>query len=1172
MDTNALKRFAQEARRQLLAQVEARMAHVLEIDSVALREKQSVITELRALISAKGKENVIEEVAYTWFNRLCALRYMDVNHYTRMGVVSPVEGFTQPEILQNAKQGVFNPEWQVDRNRVEGLLSGRITSGNAEQEAYRLLLVSVCNAYAREMDFLFEAIEDYTELLMPEDLLSSQSVLHAVQQTLTAENCQDVEVVGWLYQFYISEKKDQVMATKGAVKKEDIPAVTQLFTPDWIVRYMVQNSLGRLWLLNHPDSAIRLQMEYYIQPAEPETDYLKVASPEELKILDPACGSGHILTYAFDLLYAIYEEQGYDPLEIPRFILSKNLYGIEIDKRAAMLSSFALIMKAMSRDKRFFKRGISPNILEMEDVTFSSQEIKDYLAKIGKDLWTQDLWEGLQQFENAKTFGSLIRPVIKDVPYLRKRMQEAGVFEDLFLSRTSEKVGKVLQMAEYLSPRYQVVVANPPYLSISNANEELKRFATDHYPDGKTDLFAIFILRNLTLVFKNGIVGMITMQSWMFLASYEKLRSFLLKNISIFSLAHIGSRGFDSIGGEVVSTAAFVMINHFDRVRLGSYYRLVDGDNEEQKSRFLREAIVNPYSKMGFRISHLEYFKVPGYPIVYWMLPQFFKIYEKTTLLGDATNPRQGLTTTDNSKFVRLWFEVNKKNIGFGLKSSADALNSSCRWFPYNKGGSFRRWSGNQVEIVDWENDGSRIKQSVIEKYPYLNNNPDFVTKNQSYYFRSGITWSKVSTNLFGSRLQEEGVIFSDAGECIFPDSLLEGYCGYLNSKMVSFLLSYIAPTINFKSSDIAKLPSPSLESIEKSQIIARELVGIFKKDWDSFETSWSFESNSLLKSEAEKHKKIEIIYTEIFVECMSIIELSQQLEEKNNLIFIDAYGLQDKLTPEVPLEAITLTCNPHYRYGPGKKKDEYERLQRADTMKEFISYTVGCMFGRYSLDKPGLILANQGETLKDYLRIIGKKPTFTPTETNVIPILEGDWFADDIVARFKQFLKVTFGEPNYDENLRFIEGALGRDLRGYFLKDFYKDHVQMYKKRPIYWLFSSPKGSFNALIYMHRYHQDTVNILLNQYLREFREKLSAHRKRLDAIIAGAGTSSREKTQALRERESVSLVLQELKDYEDNILFPLATQRINIDLDDGVKANYPKFGDALAKIKGLSDE
>lgn len=1150
MDTNALKRFAQEARRKLLAQVEARMAQVLETDSVALREKQGVINELRALINAKGKESVIEEAAYTWFNRLCALRYMDVNQYTRMGIVSPVEGFTQPEILQNAKQGVFNPEWQVDRNRVEGLLSGRITSSDAEQEAYRLLLVSVCNAYAREMDFLFEAIEDYTELLMPEDLLSSQSVPHAVQKTLTQENCQDVEVVGWLYQFYISEKKDEVMAEKGAVKKEDIPAVTQLFTPDWIVRYMVQNSLGRLWLLNYPDSGIRDQMEFYIQPAEPEKDFLKVASPEELKILDPACGSGHILTYAFDLLFTIYEERGYDPLEIPQLILNKNLYGIEIDKRAAMLSSFALMMKAMSKDRHFSKRKISPNILEMEDVVFSSQEIKDYLAKIGKDLWTQDLWEGLQQFDNAKTFGSLIRPVIQDVPYLRKRMEEAGVFEDLFLSNTNNKLMDILDMSEFLSQRYDVVLANPPYMNSSGMNDDLKRFSKEYFPKSKADLYSMFTERNISLLHEKGLVGMITIPNWMFLSSFESFRKHLLDSSVILNLIHNG-RG---VWGSDFGSCAFILKKISDPEFIGLYKRLFIREGTIASNEMLISRFHNHTNYPFYKKSPQDFQQIPGSPIAYWISNKVARIFINKTI-ADNSYPKFGMSIGDVQKFTRFWFEVPIRNIGFQSRSKEGFIQSRVRWCPLDKGGGFRRWYGNKEFVVNWQNNGLEIK-----------NNEKSAIRNEAFFFKPHFSWTLVTYGKFASRFFNYGYILDTVSNCVYfhEDIPLMNLLPYLNSKIFQYLLNVINPSMANSCGVIGLIPA-LLNTTE--ELVSLPAIEISKRDWDSYENSWEFLVIPLLKApDLPISLPLSEKYQTLRAEWQVMTDETLHLEEKNNRIFIEAYCLQDELTPEVPLEEITLTCNPHYRYKGGSTQEQREARLLEDTIKEFLSYAVGCMFGRYSLEKTGLVLANQGDTLEDYLRIIGKKPIFIPTETNVIPILDSDWFTDDIVARFKQFLKVTFGELNYDENLRFVEGTLGKDLRNYFLKDFYKDHVQMYKKRPIYWLFSSPKGGFNALIYMHRYHQDTVSILLNQYLRELREKLSAHRKRLEAIIAGSGISSRDKTQALKERESVSLVLQELKDYEDNVFFPLAAQRIQIDLDDGVILNYAKFGDALKKI------
>jgi len=1151
MNTNALKLFAQSARRQLLAQVSARMEQVLTTDSAVLREKQAIISQLRVEIEKTSQQALIEEAAYTWFNRLCALRYMDVNNYTRAGIVSPSPGFTQPEILQQAKQGLFDSDWQLDRKRVAGLLNGSIPSPDADQEAYRLLLVAACNSYAREMEFLFTAIPDVTELLMPEDLLSNQSVLQAVRDTLTPEVCQDVEVIGWLYQFYISERKDQVMAAKGAVKKQDIPAVTQLFTPDWIVRYMVQNSLGRLWLLNFPNSNIRSKMEYYVSPADPETDFLRVESPEELKLLDPACGSGHILTYAFDLLYDIYEEQGYDAVGIPRLILQKNLYGIEIDKRAAMLSSFALMMKARAKDKRFFTRGVRPNILEMQDVSFEPGEAKTYLDRVGQDLYTLDLWEGLQQFENAKTFGSLIRPAIKDVPTLRARMQAAGVFEDLFLSKTNEKLLKVLEMSEYLSPRYQVVVANPPYFS-KGMEGEYKQFAQENYPDSKTDTMTMFMEQNLALTKSGGYTGMITLMSWMFLSSFEKLRNKLLELDTILTMAHLGARAFNTIGGEVVSTTMFILRNTELENYQGQYFRLVDGDSEEGKAKMLLEAIVNPDCGWFFRASAQDFKKIPGAPIAYWLSSSFYNVFENCKLLNEYGTPAQGMSTCNVELFTRLWYEVDftktnvlQKNVSY--------------WVRYNKGGQFRKWYGNRDYVVFWGRDGARLKKA------------NATLRNQQFYFSPFIAWTKISSAQTGFRLFERNFLFDGAGGSFFyrQSSIDEhSLLCLLNSRVCQEILKIISPTLNFNENHIGNIPITNVKKIrEKASDIARKCVLISKSDWDLMEISWDFSTNPLFTT--DKFPIPMELYTRwhtLRVEWQVLTDETQRLEVENNRVFIDAYGLQEELGPEVPLEEITLTCNPYYRYSGNYTDAEREARLLQDTMQEFLSYAVGCMFGRYSLDKPGLILANQGETLRDYLKIIGKEPIFRPTETNVIPILDGDWFADDVVLRFKEFLKVTFGEPNYEENLRFIEQALGKDLRKYFLRDFYRNHVQMYKKRPIYWLFSSPKGSFNALIYMHRYQPDTVSVVLNQYLREYREKLDAQRRFLENVSASPVSSAREKTSALKEVENLTRIQSELKAYEDNVLFPLAGQRISIDLDDGVLVNYAKFGEALRKI------
>lgn len=596
MDTSKLRSFAQYARRTLLELVETRLQLVLQADSAARRESLAAVKQLETQIQDNGREQVIDRVAYTWFNRFCALRYMDVNRFNRISVVSPLDGQFQPEILAEAKMGHIDEEMvpTAIQAKVRALLDGTAPSPDPQQEAYRLLVVAVCNYWQRAMPFLFEAIADYTELLMPDDLLSGNSILAYTREAMTPDACEDVEVIGWLYQFYISEKKDEVfegMKKNRKITPENIPAATQLFTPHWIVRYLVQNSLGRLWLLNRPQSRLAGQMEYYIPSEKPETDFLRINSPEDIKVCDPACGSGHMLTYAFDLLYAIYEEEGTDPVEIPEKILSHNLYGIELDERAGELAAFALTMKARARQRRFFNKGIRPQITVLEQVTFSPEELEEYMDAVGRDLFTTGLRETLQQFAEADNFGSLIRPKLDSVTDALATLEAKDMAGNLFLAETHQRVLKVLRMADALSPRYAVVVANPPYMGGKGMNARLSTWAKENYPNSKSDLFAMFMERNLELASKGGSVAMITMQSWMFLSSYEALRSRILNQHTILSMAHLGARAFDSIGGEVVSTTAFVLENSHKPEYRGAYLRLVDGNSEAEKMAMLAKAI-----------------------------------------------------------------------------------------------------------------------------------------------------------------------------------------------------------------------------------------------------------------------------------------------------------------------------------------------------------------------------------------------------------------------------------------------------------------------------------------------------------------------------------------------------------------------------------------------------
>ncbi len=1166
MVTSALKKFAQNARRQLLSEVEAQLGRVLKLDSTELRESAGAIESLKKQIHLTSREAVIDRVAYTWFNRLCALRFMDVNHYTELGIVSPAGDFTLPEILQEAKLGHVNVAFQpfLKMDRLEGVLNGSVPSSDAQQEAYRLLLVAVCNRYHPVMPFMFERIDDYTELLMPGDLLSESSVLSPLREVLSEETCRDVEVIGWLYQFYISEKKDEVfegLKKNRKITPENIPAATQLFTPHWIVRYLVENSLGRLWMLNHADSRLVERMDYYIKPEEPERDYLQITSPEQIRICDPACGSGHMLTYAFDLLYAIYEEEGYPPGEIPENILAHNLYGIEIDERAGELAAFALTMKARARQRRFFQKGVKPNICVLENVRFDESELKSYMDFIGRDLFTAPLQTTLRQFEEADNFGSLIRPAIPNVQWMLKTLESKNVSENLFLSRTHQKVLQVLRQADYLSPKYYVVVANPPYMGGKGMNGRLAEWLKDNYSDVKFDLFSAFIVRNTELAMSRGQLGFMSPFVWMFISSYEKLRCFLINQKTITSLVQLEYSGFD---GATVPICTFTLENACRPDFRGSYVRLTDFRGVENQGPRTLEAIKNPNCGWFYRASAADFKKIPGSPIAYWLSDRMREIFGQGTSLGEIASVVCGMTTGDNALFVRNWFEVAKNKCEFNIQSTEEGIESSKKWFPYNKGGDFRKWFGNNRHVLNWEDNGRDVIK-YGKAFP----------RARQFYFRKSITWTFISSSKFGVRSSDPGFVFDMSGCSAFPENqlLINRVTAFLCTNIVFEYLRVMNPTLNFQVGNVSALPwlNDRIATFgDEIDTIANKAIRTSRSDWDSYETSWDFTCFPLLNSDyrsltlKDTYQKLRTHWREMTLEM-------QCLEEENNRIFIEAYSLQGELTPEVPLNEITLTCNPHYRYGNGKSEEELEALLLADTMRELVSYSVGCMFGRYSLDKPGLILTNQGETVKDYLRQV-PNPTFSPDEDNVIPILEGEWFSDDITERFKKFLKITFGEAHYPGNLAFIENAIGKDIRKFFLKDFYDDHVKRYKKRPIYWLFSSPNGGFNALIYMHRYRPDTVSVVLNGYLRDFRTKLKSRMEHLQLVEANPQTANKDKTAALKEMEKIRKLIKELDEYESKVLFPLATEKIEIDLDDGVKVNYAKFDKALRPIKGLENE
>ena len=1166
MNTNALKKFAQAARNLLIDQVSVRLDMVLAEGAVARREHPRAIARLEAAASG-NRLHVIEQAAYTWFNRFTALRFMDATGLTNPRVVSPAEGATRPEILAEAMAGNL-----PDRARPEiaEYLNGTRPAHDGQAEAYRLLLIHACNEWHGSMSYMFERAdmldraEDYTELLIPDDLLSPDSILVRLREVITEEARQDVEIIGWLYQYYISEKKDQVFAglkKNQKITAENIPAATQLFTPHWIVRYLVENSLGRLWLLNRPQSKLAAKMDYYIAPEEPETDFLRINRPEDIRICDPACGSGHMLTYAFDLLYEIYAEEGHDAAEIPGQILKHNLTGIEIDDRAGALAAFALSMKAAAKlgRRRFLRMEAKPDIVVLQDVRVTPAEMQDVAAVVGKDLFTDELRKTLGQFEQAKNFGSLIVPELRD-PAETLRVVEARDFgSDLLLKEVQERVVAVLRMAEALSSKYHVVVANPPYAGSRGLNAGLKNWLSKSYPNGKADLFSAFIERATLLAIRHGWNALVTMETWMFLSSYEQLRTMLLSRSSIRTMVHMPylGKGGTSMGISFGTTAYVASIAAASEVP-AEYVciRYYETDDNGVPFEF------PVFNERRGRVATSQFLSIPSSPIAYWISDEALRAFRNGVELGEVSTTRKGMVTANNDIFVRSWQEVSVNRTKFDSTDRSDAEASGRKWFPYIMGGDFRKWYGNRENVVNWLSDGHEIKTKMHpteDRVWATNFNLDFI-------FRHNVNWNSITSAKLSFRLSPGGELFASTGLACFSEKNDDAVVSFLNSSVASYFLSIIAPTMSANPGDIGRLPfielsDPSLlgavQSCEK----------LSRNDWDAYETSWDFTSLPLLSPD-HRTGTLADTYAALRTHWEGMTDEMQRLEDENNRIFIDAYGLQDELTPEVPIEEITLTCNPAYRYGVKSSDEDREARLREDTVAEFLHYGVGCMFGRYSLDAPGLILANQGEGVEDYLARV-PKPSFAPDRDNVIPVLDGDWFADDIVTRTRDFLRVTFGEATFRENLAFVEAALGKDLRKWFTKDFFDYHVRRYKKRPIYWMFSSPKGSFNALIYMHRYRPDTVSVVLNQYLREFIAKLEVERARLENLTEDSTATQSARTKAQKDIGTVIKRIAELTEWEREVIYPMAQQKIVIDLDDGVKRNYPLFAGALRPIKGL---
>ncbi|MBN8706502.1 MAG: BREX-1 system adenine-specific DNA-methyltransferase PglX [Bacteroidetes bacterium] len=1160
MNTNNLKRFAKEARIKLLDQVGRKLEFVLTHDTAELRGKQKEVEQLKKKITEHTKEQVVEMVAYTWFNRLMALRFMDANGYTIPKVVTPLPGMTNPEVLQNALAGNIEPELKLDRQRLNDLLDGKTAATDAHTQAYKMLLVASCNQWHTAMPFMFERISDYSELLLPDDLLSDYSIVADIRNGMSDEDCQQEELIGWLYQFYISDKKDDVfdkLKKNIKITAENIPAATQLFTPRWIVRYMVENTLGKLWLTLKPNSKLRDHMPYYIEAPEGNTpapvpeDLLTTNNNQlatKLTFLDPCQGSGHVLVYAFDLYTKIYEEEGYNTNEIPALILTHNLFGIDIDERAAQLAAFALTMKARSYYPRFLRKPVQPHVIALENVNEETikQTVKLPVTVKGKVKFRyEDL--SLNLLTQADNFGSLIQIEPDEAKVIQ--IQEGSIWQ--------EQQQKLKDQSEYLSRQYHCVVTNPPYLGQKGMNSLLKVFIEKEYLKSKYDLMACFMERCLEFNSINGKSALINQHSWMFLSSYDELRLQFIRNVQFENMLHLGSRTFPEIGGEVVQNTAFTFCKCMPHMNC-KFIRLTDFGNSQIKDDKTKLAIQDNNCSWFFTANQYDFGKIPGSPFGYWISKTTINNFTTGKSLGEIADPRLGMSTNDNGRFLRFWHEVNKNNISYNSISLEAAKNSNCKWFPYNKGGGFKKWYGNFENVINYENDGKEVKEYAA----YLYKSFSRTVKNIPYFFRGGLTWSLICSGKFTCRKLDDGFVIGDAGPTCYPKTSDYLYVlGLLNTKPADEILKLLNPTMNYSPGVLKLFPVISINEMNVIDGIVEIALAISKEDWFSRETSWDFTKNEIIKQKEEEIASAFKKYSNDWSEKFIILHIK---EEELNKQFIEIYGLENELTPNVPLEEITIL-------------QEESKIVKGElfidpipVLLQLLSYSVGCLFGRYSLDKPGLILANQGETLQEFLKQV-PNPSFMPDDDNIIPVLEGEWFTDDIVGRFKVFLKAAFSEEHFEENLNYIEDTIGKDIRRYFVKDFYYDHIKRYKKRPIYWMFSSPKGHFKALIYMHRYQPDLCSKLLNDYLQAFISKLEAAKQTQTMLSLREDISVREKTLAIKEIDKFEAMIKDCREYEKT-LFTIATQKITIDLDDGVKVNYQKFKEVVVPIKGLEKD
>ena len=1193
MNTSALESLASASRERLIemsvAAIERKMADPLLSDVDRSRLTQAVDKHAEAGgIRVLGAAKV---VAYSWFNRLTALRYMDAMGISGdYGVVSPAEGSGTgvPECVQRARGGDFDRHIGEDaRARVAQLLFD-----NRDLDAYVLLLREYFTSWHQVMPGVFPEADDWTNLVPPTDLLSAgESVRAEIVAAIGPDEsgCMDVEMIGWLYQFYIAARKQEINESKAKIDKDTLAPVTQLFTPHWVVRYLVENTLGMQWLRAHPDSALREQFEYLVTPAEGQEDRgLAIDNPEDFRVIDPACGSGHMLTYAFDVLWEMYVEAGYPTRRIARLILEKNLHGADVDGRAAQLASFALTMKAVEHDPGFLGRierqsqqdgGTSwrgPRIVHVQSVKLdelSPAEIADASGE-GVSLGVSQL---IEQLRYADTYGSLIRVPVGASALFREiaRRTEAGERQQLLGGADRDDWQRAADMCEVLEDgRYTTLIANPPYLGMRKAKDPLKRFANKHYKRSSTDLCTMFIERAASFVQRRGAIGMITMHAWMFLDSYRELRPWMLSAMSIDSMAHLGTRAFDSIGGEVVQTTAFATTNvACDANRVGVYLRLVDGHNEAEKKRLLREAATNGAHRLRFETSVATFALIPGRPIVYWASREMLDAFEEGTPLGEIAEPKVGLQTGDNERFLRQWFEVSADRSYMRARDREDAKASGARWFPHNKGGEYRKWWGNQDYVINWQDDGRELWDF----------RPRSVIRNPDCYFRPCISWARVSSGDPSFRLFDSSSLFNDKGSAIFLDSDQQALMmiGYLNSSTTLQLESTIAPTVMFEVGQMKSLPWIEPDSFDPVGV--ERLIDIFRADWDARETSWDFARPPYLRG---GHSLLQDAFDDWYRRSCETAEEAQRLETDNNRYWADVYGLADEVEIDVPLSRVSLTYNPRFAFAPTKgapepNEEEYRWRHYQRSARELISWAVGVTMGRYSVDVPGLVLADQASSLDDFRARVAE-PRLDPDDDGIIPVT-GSSFDDDASRRVKAVLRVVFGASDLGDNVEFLTRCLAvkkgsntaefvppvipadpeQALEDYMAKSFAADHQKDYSGRPVYWSIESPKGTFRALIHLHRYTPDTVGQVLTKYAAPFVDRLKAESEAVgrerDAVMGDDRKADRERARIDKKRSEIDAKVAEVQGFIDSILQPLAQRRIHLDLDDGVRINRLKL-------------